>query len=136
MHEVQAREHELTARAPYRRALAGLVALLFVTACGPPYQMSVRNVDGPDLALVINGQAMAELLCGTGRLVIRPGVNAPLLPWRLELRRADGEIFASTEVDGSVGPAQELVIRDIGVIEVPPADPAAAAFGAMRCRAP
>lgn len=119
-----------------RRVLAGYLTLLFATACGPPFQMSVRNVDGPDLALVINGQAMAELPCGTGRLVIRPGLNAPLLPWRLELRRADGEIFASTEVDGSIGPLQELVIRDIGVIEVPPADPAAAAFAAIRCRAP
>ena len=119
-----------------RQVLACYLGLLCVTACGPPYQMLVRNVDGPGVALVINGQAIADLPCGSGRLVVRPGDNAPALPWRLELHRADGEVFASTDIDGTRGPQQELVIRDIGAIEVPPADPADAAFAALPCRAP
>ncbi len=117
------------------RLLAGCFALLSVAACGLPYQMLVRNVDGPAVALVINGQAIADLPCGTGRVLVVPGNNAPALPWRLELHRANGEIFASTVVDGTRGP-QELVIRDIGAIEVPPADPVDAAFAALPCHAP
>jgi hypothetical protein len=95
--------------------------------------MVVRNVDGPGVALVINGQAIANLPCNAPPVAIRPGINAPALPWRLELRRANGEVFASLVVDGARGPHQELVIRDIGAIEVPPADPSDAAFAALPC---
>jgi hypothetical protein len=106
-----------------------------VASCGTSYQMLVRNVDGPAVALVINGQFIADLPCGIGRELVRPGNNAPALPWRLELHRANREVFASIAVDGTHGP-QELVIRDVGAIEVPPADPADAAFAALPCRAP
>lgn len=119
-----------------RWVLAGYLVLLCVAACGTPYQMSVRNVDAPAVTLTINGQAIADLPCGVGRMVLRPGENAPALPWRLELHRATGEIFASVNIDGKRGPQQELVIRDVGAIEVPPADPADAAFGALPCPAP
>lgn len=119
-----------------RRVLAAHLALLLVAACSPPYQMSVRNVDAPALTLIVNGQAIADLPCGVGRIVVRPGDNAPALPWRLELRRATGDVFASVDIDGTHGPQQELVIRDIGAIEVPPADPADAAFAALPCPPP
>lgn len=118
-----------------RRVVTGLLTLLSVAACSTPYQMSVRNVDGPAVTLIINGQAIADLPCAVGRVVVRPGENAPALPWRLELRRATGEIFASVDIDGTRGPQQQLVIRDVGAIEVPPADPADAAFAALPCPA-
>jgi hypothetical protein len=117
------------------RALSCYLTLLLVAGCGTPYQMSVRNVDGPGVILVINGQEIAQLPCGTGRVVLRPGDNAPALPWQLQLHRANGEVFASADIDGTRGPQQELVIRDIGAIEVPPADPADAAFAALPCGA-
>jgi hypothetical protein len=119
-----------------RWVLAGHLALLLVAACVTPYEMLVRNVDAPAVTLIINGQAIADLPCGVGRVVVRPGENAPALPWRLELHRENGEVFASIEVDGTRGPQQELIIRDVGAIEVPPADPADAAFAALPCRAP
>ncbi len=119
-----------------RRVLAGYLVLLSLAACGAPYQLSVRNVDAPAVTLIINGQGIADLPCGVGRMVVRPGENAPTLPWRLELRRASGEVFASIDIDGTHGPEQELVVRDIGAIEVPPADPADAAFAALPCPAP
>lgn len=119
-----------------RLVVAAHLVLLLVGACSAPYQMSVRNVDAPAVTLIINGQAIADLPCGVGRVVVRPGENAPALPWRLEIHRANGEVFASIDVDGTRGPQHELVIRDIGAIEVPPADPADAAFAALPCPAP
>jgi hypothetical protein len=118
------------------RIVAGLLAMLLVAACATPYELSVRNVDAPAVTLVINGRALADLPCGVGSAVVRAGENGPALPWRLELLRATGEVFASVDIDGTHGPKQELVIREIGAIEVPPADPADAAFAALPCPAP
>jgi hypothetical protein len=45
--------------------------------------MVVRNVDGPGVTVVINGQAIADLPCNAGPIAIRPGVNEPYwVPWR------------------------------------------------------
>lgn len=119
-----------------RQLSVASIALLSVAACAPPYQLLVRNVDGPDVVLVINGQPVADVPCNAGPIEITPGVNAPSLPWRLVLQRANGDVFAAWDVDGARGPRQELVIRDIGAIEIPPADPADAAFTALPCAAP
>jgi hypothetical protein len=107
------------------RSAALAVALAVAAGCEPAYQLEVMNVQGPTVRVVVNGKELGVARCRDGVLVLRAGRNAPPLPWDIDLIRDDGTELAAEDIDGSLGPEQQLVILDVGTLMAPPNEPAA-----------
>jgi hypothetical protein len=120
------------------RGLWLLAAILTCTSgagCTIGYELALRNVDGPDVEVLINGRPVATLPCGAEQVSVIAGLTAPLLPWDVEVRRLDGEgVLGLIHISGDNEPSpRELVVREVGILEIPPVDPSAAARGALPC---
>lgn len=82
----------------------------------------VINIDGPPVDVVVSGQIIVRLSCGTEGfdMTTVPGLS---LPWRLELRRLDGSILADFAVE-SVDPPKMVIVRGESAVEGPYPRPA------------
>lgn len=82
------------------------------------FSLHVANVDGPAVQVVIAGREVATLACGTST-VLQPGGELPALPWRVEVRAADGTLLDHGSVSFADGPPWGLLIRGHSVLTGP-----------------
>ena len=69
----------------------------------PAAEVTILNVDGPDLEVRINGAVVGMATCGGPVLVLRESeAGLPSLPWSLEFVRADGRLFGTVTEDVSI----------------------------------
>jgi hypothetical protein len=110
------------------------IAILSLIGCADPYTLEVRNEQGPAVRVLVNGTDFGVVRCRAGSLVLQAGINAPQRPWHLELLLANGDPFRTIEIDASEVLDQQLVVLEVGVVEIPPAEPAAiAGFSNLPC---
>lgn len=108
------------------RLLLGLAFVLALVGCGPQTQLAVYNVDRDPVRILVNGIEVGRLSCFDRPLVIPPAI-APF-PWRVEIfDEPTGEVFGVHLVDGQ-WPIQALLIRQVGLIPVPPTEAISAAW--------
>ena len=120
-------------------ALAGrgrwswLLSLLVVVGCttGPratptSFFLDVANIDGPSVAIEINGRVVGQSECqldsAVGFPTLTPGPELAL-PWTVRLVRADGSALGSWVEAGATGP-RRILVRSDGAIEGPSGAPA------------
>jgi hypothetical protein len=120
-----------------RRQRLGLLTIALAAAmgaCATPtgYQLQIRNVDGPPVTVWIEGHRVGLLRCGDPPIVVRVAPNLAPPPWDVGVFMETGESFGQERVGQGGFSQQELLIRDIGLIAVPPTDPAAAGFAPVR----
>lgn len=88
--------------------------------------LDVANIDGPPVAIQINGQVVGQSRCqldsGVGGPTLTPGPDLGL-PWTVRLVRADGSAFGSWVETGVTGP-RRILIRSDGALEGPNGAPA------------
>jgi hypothetical protein len=107
-----------------------LLVLLVVVGCTTApspspsqtaFYLDVANIDGPPVAIEINGRVVAQSRCqldsGAGGPMLTPGPDAPL-PWTVKLVRADGSVYGSWVETGTTGP-RTILVRSDGVLEGP-----------------
>jgi hypothetical protein len=114
-----------------RHGSSWLLGLLLVVGCTAPlptpprFFLDVANVDGPPIAIEINGRVVGHIECqlnsGKGIPAVTPGPDLAL-PWTVRLVRADGSLFGRWVYSGAAGP-RTIVIRTDGPIEGPSGHP-------------
>ena len=78
--------------------------------------MTVVNVDGPPVAIYVNGTKLAERSCQTADFRLRIG-DGPSFPWTVEIRRLrGGESLRTVRVDGASGKPQLILVRAVAVL--------------------
>jgi hypothetical protein len=82
---------------------------------GEPAALHVANVDGPDVSLLIAGNVVAVVRCGSSAS-FEPGGSMPSLPWELTVRASDGEVLQSVSVSAL---PEVLLVRGRGVLTGP-----------------
>lgn len=81
----------------------------------PPPALIVQNLDGPPVALFINGLKLAEIACESPSFVLSGNVpGAPSLPWTVSIKTLDGEKGGDWTVDG--GASVVAFVRGTGVM--------------------
>lgn len=88
--------------------------------------LDVANIDGPPVAIEINGRVVGQSRCqldsNVGFPTLTPGPDLAV-PWTVRLVRADGSGFGSWVETGSSGP-RRIFIRGDRAIEGPHGIPA------------
>lgn len=89
--------------------LATILGLLFLS-CGPSVpatspptseqRVSVTNVDGPTIAVLIGGRELVRVACG-GQATLDPRGDAGPLPWQIDFVLEDGSAFGSVSESAS-----------------------------------
>lgn len=116
------------------RGVAATIALLAaLSGCTHQYLLEVRNAQGPAVHVIVNGGDFGNLPCRADSIVLLAGINAPPLPWHVDLVLENGEIFRSLEINGGHGPAQILVIWEPGVFLASPGDRQVAGIETIPC---
>lgn len=104
--------------------LAILTIGLIVVSCGPSApvtspppsatQVSVINLDGPTVAVMISGRELARLSCGS-ETTLDPAGGAGPLPWHLEFIRNDGGVLGTVDESASHF-LPYIIVRADGVV--------------------
>jgi hypothetical protein len=81
------------------------------------HEYRVYNVDGPTVDVVVNGQFVRQLPCGTS-VELTQLARIPALPWTIELRRVDGRAIGRWSVQ-RLREARQLVLRGEEAHELP-----------------
>lgn len=88
--------------------------------------LDVANIDGPQVAIEINGRVVGQSQCqldsAVGFPTLTPGPDLAL-PWTVRLVRGDGSAFGSWVETGATGP-RRILIRSDGALEGPHGAPA------------
>ncbi len=102
------------ARRMVQPGLLGTIAVLLLAACSAssaptpasfapsasPYSLSVADVDGPPIDILIAGRLVAEVSC-SGYTTLRVGQGGvPPLPWSLDVRQQGGGLMQHFDVVG------------------------------------
>jgi hypothetical protein len=114
-------------RRPSPIILAALLLMALTAACAKAsspstaFYLSVANVDGPPVDIVINGSIAAHVSCqlnSDGTAVnIAPGPNIQL-PWTVEVRATSGGSMGVWNETGETGPRM-ILIRGTQAAELP-----------------
>jgi len=89
------------------------------------YRLVVDNVDRGPVRVVVNGRELGRLTCFDHPLVVTSATSG-LLPWHVEIvDEATGQRTGPQTFKGD-WPQQTLLVREIGLIPVPPAHPVTA----------
>lgn len=104
--------------------VAGIFIGLLLVGCGPSAprtstpvsstQVSISNIDGPTVAVVIGGRELARLSCGSSTALDPAGEAGPL-PWRIEFVREDGRVFGTVD-EPSSNVLPYILVRADGVV--------------------
>ncbi len=66
---------------------------------GEPAALTVLNVDGPGVSLLVDDQVVVAVPCGASATVM-PNEELPKLPWNLAVRADNGEVIGSLSLEG------------------------------------
>ena len=107
-------------------------AALGLGGCGLDYRLTIDNVDHDPVRIVVNGEEFGQLVCTDPPIVLTP-MFGRALPWEVEvIDQATGNVIGgSVGLDGAAG-RQTLLIRDFGLVLVPPTDPVPAVLSSVR----
>lgn len=100
--------------------------------CQGGYRLTIDNVDAPAVQVILNGSSVGILACEDAPLQLSAGAGLPSLPWKIVLRYDNGREIGPMTVGDSRLTRQTMLIRDVGVILVPPADRMPAAIAPLR----
>ena len=114
--------------------LSGLLAsaVIGLFGCGLDYRLSIYNVDRNPVRVFVNKNEVGRLMCTDGPLILTPTFSHGL-PWEVEVidESTSDRIGGSKILDGG-NAVQFLLIKDFGVVLVPPNDPAPNLLGSIR----
>lgn len=116
------------------RWIAGLlvIAAIGLAGCGLDYRLTVYNVDRDPVRILVNGKEVGRLTCTDSPLILTPTLDQGL-PWEIQVidQATAGRIGGAESLDGAEQ-AQTLLVRDFGLILVPPNDPVPALLVSVR----
>ena len=107
---------------------AGLV-MVAAAGCAVSFRLTIYNADRDPVRVVVNGRDIGRLTCADPPLILSASLLDPL-PWQVEIvDEATGQRLGPQTINGT-WPNEAMLIRDVGLIVVPPAEAVgAAAFG-------
>jgi hypothetical protein len=91
-----------------------------LASCDIAYSLEVWNLQAPPVRVVVNDREVGTIACRAGRIVLRPRLGNPPLPWHVEVLREDGTLFQAVDIAASETGDQKLVVLEVGLVTLPP----------------